>query len=260
MNKTGRVIIIGDIHGCIRELDELLGLLKIVSSDSLYFIGDLIDRGPDPAAVVRRCRQIANECATYLILGNHEEKFLRWLQHCRNNTGMETQMKGTEEFPALLKGLSNSDIEFLHGAYYSLALKEENITLLHGGIFLSPKFPFPETYRYDLHSPKELKGLNLITKIRYISPDGKFVSLNEKTPTHHYWADLYDGSFGHIFFGHQAFIKDTPKEFPHATCLDTGCVYGGWLNAAVLKDGLKTYFSIQSKERYSQNINIQGNI
>jgi serine/threonine protein phosphatase 1 len=256
MSKTGRIIIVGDVHGCIRELDELLGLLKITSSDSLYFLGDLIDRGPYPASVVSRCRQMSNECAVYLVLGNHEEKFLRWLQHCSDNTGMQLQMKSTEEFPALLKGLANSDIEFLQGAYYSLALKEENITLLHGGIFLSPKFPFPETYRYDMHSSKELKGLDLVTKIRYISTDGKFVSFNENKSADHYWADLYDGSYGHIFFGHQAFLQNTPKEFPHATCLDTGCVYGGWLSAVVLKDGLKTYLSIQSKKRYSLNTNI----
>jgi hypothetical protein len=43
MKIAGRIIVIGDIHGCIRELEELIEQLNIVSTDSLYFIGDLID-------------------------------------------------------------------------------------------------------------------------------------------------------------------------------------------------------------------------
>jgi hypothetical protein len=134
----------------------------------------------------------------------------------------------------LLSGLSKEGLDLIRSACYSIYLREENITLLHGGIFPLPKFPFPETYCYETHNPKELKGLDMITKIRYLSPEGKFVGLNEETETDRYWAETYDGSFGHIYFGHQPFLQDSPKEFPFATCLDTGCVFGGWLSAVQL--------------------------
>lgn len=252
INKPGRIIIFGDIHGCIRELEELIEQLKIVSTDSLYFIGDLIDRGPNSAAVVKRCFELTSECHVQLILGNHEEKFLRWLHHVENKTGVETSMNGIQEFPGLVASLNDLEIEWLKGAYYSLYIKEEGITLLHGGISNKPDFPFPETYRYGEHSPKKLKGLELITKLRYLTPNGKFVSINEETEADRYWAEVYEGSFGHIFFGHQPFLQELPKEFPHATGLDTGCVFGGWLSAVFIENGNRKYISVKAKETYAQ--------
>jgi predicted phosphodiesterase len=251
MNLNNRLIIIGDIHGCIIELNELLDQLNLNSTDTIFFIGDLIDRGPDSVAVVKRCSDLSLNYNIKLILGNHEEKFLRYLHHIENKTGQEKQMKGTDEFEALIKGIGKQEIDFLQSAYYSFALKEEKITLLHGGTSTHVKFPFPETYSYLEHSPKKLKGIDLITKVRYLNPEGKFVSLNEETDADRYWAEVYDGSFGHIYFGHQPFIHDTPKEFAYATCLDTGCVFGGWLSATIIENENKSFISVKAKETYS---------
>lgn len=252
MTTTGRLIIIGDIHGCIREFEELIEQIKIVSSDTLYFIGDLIDRGPDSAAVVKRCFELTSQCHVQLILGNHEEKFLRWLHHVENKTGVESSMSGTQEFPGLVASLNDLELDWLKGAYYSLFIKEEGLTLLHGGISNNPAFHFPENYRYGEHSPKDLKGLELITKLRYLTPNGKFVSINEETEADRYWAEVYEGSFGHIFFGHQPFLQETPKEFAHATDLDTGCVFGGWLSAVVIENGNRRFISVKANETYAQ--------
>jgi predicted phosphodiesterase len=252
MITENRIIIIGDIHGCILEFNELLEQLRITDTDQVFCIGDLIDRGPDSVSVVNRCVELSKLCDFKLILGNHEEKFLRYLNHIEKKTGLENQMKGTEEFPLLLENLDSADIELIKNAYYSFSLKQENITLLHGGISTSVKFPFPETYQYEVHSPKIFKGLDLVTKVRYLNPEGKFVSLNEETEQDSYWAELYDGSFGHIYFGHQPFMQETPKEFSHATGLDTGCVFGGWLSAVILENGESKYFGVKAKQQYSE--------
>ena len=252
MEKTkNRLIIIGDIHGCIEELNELIDKINLQSSDALYFIGDLIDRGPDSVAVVKKCYELSLNYDVKLILGNHEEKFLRYLQHLENKTGMENQMSGTSEFPILIEGLSLEEINFLKNAYYSFVLKEDQITMLHGGISTSIKFPFPENYQYGAHSPKQFKGLDLITKVRYLSPEGKFVGLNEETEADKYWAELYNGSYGHIYFGHQPFMQELPQNFVHATGLDTGCVFGGWLSAVIIENEKKSFISVKAKETYS---------
>ena len=252
MEKTkNRLIIIGDIHGCIEELNELIDKINLQSSDALYFIGDLIDRGPDSVAVVKKCYELSLNYDVKLILGNHEEKFLRYLQHLENKTGMENQMSGTSEFPILIEGLSLEEINFLKNAYYSFVLKEDQITMLHGGISTSIKFPFPENYQYGVHSPKQFKGLDLITKVRYLSPEGKFVGLNEETEADKYWAELYNGSYGHIYFGHQPFMQELPQNFVHATGLDTGCVFGGWLSAVIIENEKKSFISVKAKETYS---------
>ena len=246
-----RIIIIGDIHGCIEELNELIGKIALQPSDSLYFIGDLIDRGPDSVDVVKKCYSLSLEYSVKLILGNHEEKFLRYLKHIESKTGLETQMSGVDEFPQLITGLEKVEIDFLRSAYYSIELQEEKITLLHAGISNQVKFPFPKTYQYGIDNPKEFKGLDLITKVRFLSPEGKFIGLNEETEVDKYWAEVYNGSYGHIYFGHQPFMQELPENFVNATGLDTGCVFGGWLSAVIIENGNKSFISVKAKETYS---------
>ena len=145
MITQNRIIIIGDIHGCILEFNELLDQLRITDTDQVFCIGDLIDKGPDSASVVKRCVELSKQCQFKLILGNHEEKFLRYLNHIEKKTGLENQMKGTEEFPLLIEKLDSNDIQLIKSAYYSFSLNMENITLLHGGISTNVKFPFHES-------------------------------------------------------------------------------------------------------------------
>lgn len=81
-----RVYAIGDIHGRLDLLDDLLD--RIESDDAgrtpkdtiLVFLGDLIDRGPHSAQVVERLRQLAQgNSSIRFLLGNHEEVFLKAL-------------------------------------------------------------------------------------------------------------------------------------------------------------------------------------
>jgi serine/threonine protein phosphatase 1 len=249
---SNRLIIIGDIHGCLDELDMLLQKLSLRSEDGLIFIGDLIDRGPDSAGVVKRFAELVQTHGAQLVLGNHEEKFLRYLHHIDTRSGLEKDMKGTDEFPELLNRLSSDEIASLKSAHYSLHLPDVGYLLLHGGTGNETKFPFPKTYRYGEHSPKEFKGLDLLTKIRYLDPNGKFVSLGAEKPEDRYWAETYRGSFGHVIFGHQPFLQDTPKEFAHATGIDTGCVFGGWLSALVLETESRYYISVKARRQYAE--------
>ena len=246
-----RKIIFGDVHGCIEEFNELLEKLQLSPSDQLYSIGDLIDRGPDSAAVVRRCKELSEFCSFTLILGNHEEKFLRYLHHLETKSGLEQQMKGTDDFPKLIEGIGEPEIQLLKKAYYTIQLEENNIVLVHGGLSETLKFPFPETYQFGVHSPKTFKGLDLLTKVRFLTPQGNFVSLNEESENDRYWAEVYSGSFGHIFFGHQPFLQDAPRKFPHATCLDTGCVFGGWLSAVILEGNSQSFVSVKARKTYA---------
>lgn len=77
-----RVYAIGDVHGCLGLLDDLLG--QVIADDrrrgpsrtTLIFIGDLIDRGPQSAQVVERLRSLDASFAVRFLKGNHEELFL----------------------------------------------------------------------------------------------------------------------------------------------------------------------------------------
>src|SRR5690348_965181 len=68
----GRTLIVGDVHGCIEELDRLLVRLRVKSEDRVIFVGDLVAKGPRSKAVVERARGLG---AT-TVRGNHEEHVL----------------------------------------------------------------------------------------------------------------------------------------------------------------------------------------
>lgn len=247
MQKT---YLVGDVHGCIEELRELVQLLQPSSQDRLIFIGDLIDRGPDSAAVVKQVVRWSKEMEVKLVLGNHEEKFLRYLRHVDGGKGTEKEMKGIEEFPALHLSLSDAELEFLHEAYYSLHLPELNALLVHGGLWGKLPFPMPTSYAFRGRECPEPRQLPLLTKVRFLNPAGKFVTLGEEGDEDKYWAETYDGSFGQVYFGHQPFLEPQPKPFEFATGIDTGCVYGGWLTAVVWSGGAPDFCSVAAKKKY----------
>ena len=69
----GRILAIGDVHGCHRALVTLLGVLALTPSDTVVFLGDTVDRGPDSKLVVDRILSLRDTCKVVFITGNHEE-------------------------------------------------------------------------------------------------------------------------------------------------------------------------------------------
>lgn len=80
----GRTFVVGDIHGDLAALDVLLSRLPdLGAEDTLVFLGDYVDRGPDSAGVVARVRALEeSSSATVVCLrGNHEDAWLRVIDH-----------------------------------------------------------------------------------------------------------------------------------------------------------------------------------
>jgi hypothetical protein len=246
-----RHYIIGDVHGCMDELQELVQQLAPITDDQLIFIGDLIDRGPNSTAVVRQVVQWSKKINVKLILGNHEEKFLRYVQHIKEGSGFENQMKRIDEFPQLLNSLCDDELHFLEQAYHSLHIPEINTLLIHGGVWRDIHFPLPASYVYNSEISKAHKHLSLLSKTRYLDPYGKFISFGEEKPEDIFWAEEYNGEYGHIYFGHHPFIQSNPCHFRNATAIDTGCVYGGWLTAVEIADQEVKYKCVAARKIYS---------
>ncbi|MGH0038099.1 MAG: metallophosphoesterase family protein [Myxococcota bacterium] len=70
---------VGDIHGELEKLDELLDVLPLEQGDRLIFLGDYVDRGPDSKGVIERLVQLERDWPCVFLLGNHESMFLDFL-------------------------------------------------------------------------------------------------------------------------------------------------------------------------------------
>lgn len=76
---TGNHYVIGDIHGCIGMLEALWEKLDFdPESDTLVFIGDYIDRGPDSKEVVEFILDLKSRLNVVCLLGNHEQMLLTY--------------------------------------------------------------------------------------------------------------------------------------------------------------------------------------
>lgn len=213
-----RTIVIGDVHGCVDELSELLRILAAGPGDDVVLVGDLVAKGPDSAGVLR----LARERNLRSVLGNHDAHLLR-IRHPEQDRGSKSEHK------KIARSLSEADWAWLESLPMSLSLPDFRVRVVHAGFV--PGVALEEQQRENL--------LNL----RSITPDGKpSKRASEGAP----WGSLWRGP-EHIVFGHDA-IRGI-QQHPFATGLDSGCVYGGALTALVLPE--RRFVSVRARRAYA---------
>lgn len=115
--------VIGDIHGCSRALDVLVGQMNLSPSDIVVILGDAVDRGPDSRRVLQRLLDIGQTCELVYILGNHEEMMLdalsghkmdRWLRHGGDAT-LDSYGADPRNIPSSHFDLLDSTVEYWEG-------------------------------------------------------------------------------------------------------------------------------------------------
>lgn len=77
----GRLLAVGDIHGCLGQLAELIDRVAPTDRDQVVFLGDYVDRGPDSAGVIDYLINFSSSFpATVFLRGNHEQMFADYLE------------------------------------------------------------------------------------------------------------------------------------------------------------------------------------
>ena len=251
MKKT---TIIGDIHGALSPLKALIAKLDLQPGDHLLLVGDLVDKGPEPAGVVRLLRELS-ETAPFrvtLIEGNHEDRHRRYHINTEIRPKIAREMaEAAPHLSALDAELSAEDRAFLADAVPFLHLPDWNVLVVHGGI-PGDMETFPETpAELDALSKRQRDKFLRIQRTRFVDGvTGKFMKLGDNTPVDPFWAETYDGRFGHVVFGHQPW-RGGPACFAHATGIDTGAVHGGGLTALVLPAEGKAHFVTVPSESHT---------
>jgi serine/threonine protein phosphatase 1 len=216
---TGRLIAVGDIHGCHTEFSELLDQLELKGDDRVVLLGDLVNRGPDSRKVLATARSIG---ATSL-LGNHELRLLKF-----RKTGDKKYMKehDTETF----ESLGPEDWSYLEAMLLTYEEPELNMVFVHGGFL--PNIPWNR-------QPAEV-----ITRIQVVDKDGN-PRKRADSPDSPPWADLWGGP-PFVVYGH------TPRpdiyKLKWSMGIDTGCVMGGSLTAYILPE--RRILQVKAKARY----------
>ncbi|KAK3236949.1 hypothetical protein CYMTET_52940 [Cymbomonas tetramitiformis] len=211
--SDGRIIVIGDVHGCCGELLDLLEKCDRRTQDLVIFVGDLVNKGPDSARVLAEARRIG----ALAVLGNHDaaalQAYEKWLAN--PSIALAPKYQWVEE-------LCPEDVAWLRACPLSLAIPFHDALVVHAG--LVPGLPLKKQSRKNMY------------KIRDVVPDGSGWAAVKKgglgPPGRAFpWASRWQGP-QHIIFGHDA--RRLLQRYTYATGLDTACVYGGELTACIL--------------------------
>ncbi|MFJ3494376.1 polynucleotide kinase-phosphatase [Streptomyces sp. NPDC086091] len=212
---SGPFDIVGDIHGCAAELEALLGKLGYVDGvhpegRQAVFVGDLVDRGPDSPAVLRRVMGMVKAGHALCVPGNHENKFGR---HLRGRTVQPTH--GLAETIEQMAGESDAfraEVrEFIDGLVSHYVLDGGRLVVCHAGL--------PEKYHGRTSGRVRSHAL-------YGETTGETDEFG--LPVRYPWAEDYRGRAA-VVYGHTPVPEAT--WINNTICLDTGAVFGGKLTA-----------------------------
>ncbi len=216
--SEGRLLCIGDVHGCAPELERLLGAVDPTGEDRLVFLGDYVDRGVASAATVDLlCTLAESRPRTVFLRGNHEEMFLDFIgeggankQAFFNNGGAQTLAsygwEGEGRPPAA--EVAHALVPQRHLEFFRrlvLTHEEDGFAFVHAGV--RPGVPLARQERDDL----------LWIREEFLLVDHR---LDET-----------------VVFGHTPY-RDAWFGAARKIGLDTGCVYGGRLSCLDLTQGV----------------------
>ncbi len=211
---------IGDIHGMREPLAKLLKSLPLAPGDKLVFMGDYVDRGPDPKGVVELLLELKTQYECIFLIGNHEAMFLSFLGwEGQGYFGSEAFLHNGGETTLTSYGYFESGPDFRLPPDHERFFRELELYHLEG------EYAF-------LHAGLSRDALSL--------SDPKY-ALSRETPRDLLWmratADLPHSLGITIIYGHTP-LPDMQVRWnpPYSIGIDTGAVFGGPLTAIRLPD------------------------
>lgn len=251
------IYLVGDLQGCCDPLERLLQTLDFSPSrDHLYFLGDLVNRGPDSLATLRRLRGLGS--AATCLLGNHDLHLLAVAHGVRAPSRGDTlhDLLADPRCPAWLDWLRHRPLAAQHAGWL----------MVHAGV--PPQWSAAQTLdgaaevQAELRGPKladflhemygneparwsdDLRGaarlrfiVNALTRMRFCRADGTLElkvkeGAGSAPPGCWPWFDVPGRATAGqpVAFGHWSTLGLVNRD--DLLALDTGCVWGGQLTAA----------------------------
>jgi bis(5'-nucleosyl)-tetraphosphatase (symmetrical) len=253
---------IGDLQGCFDELQQLLHTIDYKpQKDSLWFVGDLVNRGPKSLETLRFIKNLPN---TKIVLGNHDLHLINFYHDIIDfETEHLREILAAKDAPELISWLRSQPL-----IYYDI---KHNTAITHAGIYpgwnLNEALNYakevenklqdenyisflknlygnePSTWNKNLRGDDRLRFItNAFTRMRFCNSAGQLEFVNSGAPNtaplgFMPWFKIPTRKTKNIkiVFGHWASLKGVCDE-PNIFALDTGCVYGEFLTAMRLED------------------------
>jgi bis(5'-nucleosyl)-tetraphosphatase (symmetrical) len=254
---------IGDLQGCNDELGALLSALRFSADrDRLWFVGDLVNRGPDSLGVLRRIRSLGD--AATVTLGNHDLHLLAVAFGSARIRSGDTlaETLAAPDRDALLEWLAGRplfhedhalNVCMLHAGLapqWDLTLARQCAREVENVLQRDPQKLFKRLYgdqpdRWDpaLEGEGRLRFIvNCFTRLRYVDADGRLAlrvkgsPKKSQSPSMIPWFEAREARWrgARLVFGHWSTLGFFSNG--DVTGLDTGCVWGGTLTALRLDD------------------------
>ena len=215
--------IIGDVHGCLGELTQLLTTLGYAPVDSVWrheggrraiFLGDLVDRGPDSPGVLRLVMDMVAAGSALCIQGNHDHKLHRKLagRDVKLTHGLAETMAQLDALPGDTRPAFLAEAAaFLDGLRSHYWLDGGRLVVAHAGL------------KAEMHG----RGSGAVRSFAlYGETTGETDEFG--LPVRYEWARDYRGD-AMVVYGHTP--TPAPEWVNRTLCIDTGCAFGGALTA-----------------------------
>lgn len=264
--------LIGDLQGCDSVLGRLLTKIDFSPSrDVLFFLGDLVNRGPESLAVLERLMRYGD--AAHCLLGNHDLNLLAIAHGVRQPHRKDTltEILQSPQLPALMHWLKHQNMAMLYQAPKNI--QNNDLIMVHAGVL--PAWTATDTTAYANEvetilrtaSPTELAEflhdmygdepavwrddltgtaryrviINALTRLRFCTADGRMEfatkdSADAAPAGYMPWFDVPNRATKDVTvaFGHWSTLGWLNR--PDVLALDGGCVWGGCLNALRLDE------------------------
>jgi bis(5'-nucleosyl)-tetraphosphatase (symmetrical) len=284
--NTMALYLIGDVQGCDGALQRLLDKIDFSPSrDTLYLLGDLVNRGPDSAAVLRRLMGYGTSARC--LLGNHDLHLLALVHGARKPHRSDTldDLLQAPDRAALLDWLRRQRLALLE------RIHDEEVLMVHAGVLPAwtatktialageveavlqgPALPDflhqmygnePACWNDGLTGGARLRVIvNALTRLRFCSAEGQMEFATKEgaaaAPAGYLpWFDVPGRKTADVTvaFGHWSTLGWLDRS--DVLALDTGCVWGGCLSAVRLGPR-RAHELIQVKCEAAQTPGVRG--
>ncbi len=212
----GRTLVIGDIHGALKALEEVLKKAKVTKNDKLIFLGDYVDAWSDSANTIDYLINLKEEFNCIFIKGNHDELLLDWLINQTENEkwlmhGGKSTIKAYKNINKTHRNIHRKFIKNLP-TYH---IDSQNRLYVHAG-FANMHGPDYEFYKNTVYWDRTLWEMALATDPKLNKEDVKYPKRLQL--------------FKEIYIGHtpvSRYGKLTPMQAQNVINVDTAAAYKG---------------------------------